>query len=101
MKIENGKIEGNFTVNSEMTINGMVTGSITVVAGGKLYLRGTCSNNIIVQSGGSAFLYGTVGNDVHNAGNVEVEGTVNGSVLSIGAPFKKSDGAVIRGRIAT
>ena len=99
METQSGTIKGDFTVVGDFTLAGTVTGSITVLAGGRLYLRGTCMNNMIVQSGGAAFVFGTVGSDVHNAGNVEIEGTVNGSVLSIGAPFRKSDGAFIRGSL--
>lgn len=100
METKSGMIEGDYTVTGDLTLLGMVTGSITVVAGGRLYLRGTCANNLIVKLGGFAFVTGTVGNDVHNAGSVDVEGTVNGSVLSIGASFKKSSGAFIRGALA-
>lgn len=99
MKFESGTIEGNISIADDLNLLGTVKGSITVAFGGKLYLRGTCTNNLIVQPGGIAFIFGTVGNDVHNAGTVELEGTVNGNVLSIGSSFKKSDEAFVRGAL--
>ena len=101
MQNESGKIEGDLRVTGPFTLNGMVTGSITVATGGTLHLHGMCCGTLFVESGGIAFVHGTVVQDIRNQGTVEVRGMVNGSVFSKGAHFQQVPSAVIHGAIET
>lgn len=81
MAIEHGKIEGDLVVDSNLTLHGMVTGSITVVNGGFLALHGMCCHNLVVERGARVELHGTVsGNVLNRGGQLDVHGTVAGHV---------------------
>jgi cytoskeletal protein CcmA (bactofilin family) len=81
MTIEHGKIESDVSLDYELTLHGMVTGTIRVVNGGVLVLHGICGQNLLVERGAQAYLHGTVGGNVLNCGGyLEVYGTVGGYV---------------------
>jgi cytoskeletal protein CcmA (bactofilin family) len=81
MTVEHGKIEGDISLDYELTLHGMVTGNVTIVSGGALVLHGMCCQNLIVQKGAKAYLHGTVGgNALNRGGTLEVYGTVGGYV---------------------
>ena len=81
MSIEHGKIEDDVQLDEELTLHGMVTGSITVVEGGLLTLHGTCCRDLIVEEGARAYVHGTVsGNVLNRGGYLEVYGTIAGSL---------------------
>ena len=58
MKTINNIILGDLVVSEEICLAGVVTGSITVTATGKLELRGICSKNLVIEKGGWAKIYG-------------------------------------------
>jgi len=77
MTVEHGKIEGDISVDCELTLHGMVTGNVTVVRGGVLALHGMCCGNLVVEKEAEAYLHGTVGLDALNrGGRLRVYGTV-------------------------
>ena len=77
MRIEEGKIEGDITVDGDFVLNGMVTGNITVVSGGKLELNGTCGGDLTLEEGTTVYLRGKVAGDIHNnGGNLEIDGVI-------------------------
>lgn len=100
-KVENGKIEGDFLVQDDFTLNGMVTGTMTVAPGASLYLHGMCCRDLVISEGATAVVMGTVAGDLKNEGVVELRGVVQGSVFSRGAHFQSSPSAVVRGSIET
>jgi hypothetical protein len=74
---EGGKIEGDFVVDRQIELTGMITGIATVVAGGVLVRRGMVCRDLVVAPGGSAIISGTVVGDLHNrGGEVDVYGTI-------------------------
>jgi cytoskeletal protein CcmA (bactofilin family) len=76
---ERGKIEGNLTVSDALTVQGMVTGSITVQQGGSLELHGMCCGNLTVEPGANASTFGMVCGKVLNLGG---QLAINGMVTS-------------------
>jgi cytoskeletal protein CcmA (bactofilin family) len=81
MTTENRVLEGDLCVDGELTLNGMVAGSITVVAGGLLTLGGMCGGDITIEEGAKAYLHGMVGGNVLNrGGHLKVYGMIGGSL---------------------
>jgi cytoskeletal protein CcmA (bactofilin family) len=84
MKVEEGKIEGDITVDEEFQLNGIISGNITVVTGGSLILHGTCLGNLVIERDALANIHGTVVGDVENqGGKLEVHGTVDGNIVEV------------------
>ncbi len=82
MKVEEGRIEGDITVDEEFQLDGIISGNITVVSGGSLILHGTCLGSLTIESDASANVHGTVVGDVHNqGGQLEVHGSVEGNIF--------------------
>lgn len=101
LKVENGRIEGDFVVSGQFTLNGMVTGTTTVAPGASLQLHGMCCGDLVVSSGATAVLHGTVIGNLVNKGVTELRGVIQGNVLSKGAHFQRSLSSVINGAIET
>lgn len=101
MRTENGKIEGDYSVEGELALHGMVTGTTTVIPGASLHLHGMCCGDLVVSKGATATVFGTVMGDLVNQGVVELRGVVNGNVASKDGHFKKAPRAVIHGSVET
>jgi cytoskeletal protein CcmA (bactofilin family) len=101
VRTENGKIEGDFLVQGELELNGMVTGTITVPSGASLHLHGICCADLVVMTGATAIVFGSVAGDLVNQGVVELRGVVNGNVATKGAHFQRSPSAVVHGSVET
>lgn len=82
MKTENGKIENDVEITSELTMYGMFTGNVVVKDGGTLILQGMALKTITIEEGAIVYIAGTVNGDVINkGGKVSISGTVSGKVL--------------------
>jgi len=101
LQTENGKIEGDFVVSGQFTLNGMVTGTTTVAPGASFQLHGMCCGDLVVSSGATAVLFGTVVGNLVNTGVVELRGVIQGNVFSKGAHFQRSPSSVVKGTIET
>lgn len=101
MKIENGKIEGDFVVSDQFTLNGMITGTTTVAPGATFQLHGMCCGDLVVSGGATAVLFGIVVGNLVNKGVVELRGVIQGNVFSKGAHFQRSPSSVVNGAIET
>lgn len=98
--VKNGFIAGDLVVSEVTTINGVVSGSIQVLAGGGLHLNGTCFGNITVASGALANVHGAVGGDIRCAGIAALWGKVSGCVIVLGqGAFTQSKISVVHGGI--
>src|ERR1700733_8922198 len=60
MRKERNKIVGDQTINELYTLWGMIVGNVTVVEGGKLYLRGSIFGSLSIAPGGRAYFFGWV-----------------------------------------
>lgn len=98
MITENGKIEGDHVVTGHLTLNGMVTGTLTVASGGSVRLNGVCGR-LVVQSDASAEVGGMVVADVLNEGTMHLSGVVNGSVLTKHGRFTRTERSIVRGEV--
>ncbi len=74
------KIEGPFTLDSDLTLRGMIEGDATVPSGRTLVLHGMVSGDLHVEPEGSAIVNGVVGGSVRNRGRVEVAGCITGEL---------------------
>ena len=81
MSIETGKIEGDFTVESNFQLDGIITGSVTVKSGLHFQLNGVVNKDIFIENGASAQINGVVSGSITNAGGtLIINGIVNGAV---------------------
>ena len=99
MRTENGTIEGDLVVTGPFTLNGVVTGTVVVKAGGIFKLNGVASK-LIVQDGADVSLRGVVGGDVKNeGGKLEVLGVVSGALITTRGETSVAPNAVIGTRL--
>ena len=101
MREERGQISGDVVVYEPYTLWGTVGGKVTVVDGGKFYLRGSIYGDLIVEHGGRVHIFGnilgsltlhagtkvihsgTIGHDIHNLGGrllIEKASKIGGKV---------------------
>lgn len=98
MRVENGAIEGDLVLADELRLGGMVTGRITVQAGGVLLLRGMACSDLVLEEGSSVEMRGlVVGNVRNDGGDLVVYGMVNGDVTTTGGRTRIDPGAAIHG----
>jgi|SRR5690606_669361 len=100
MRTENKQIEGDLTLTDGLALYGQATGNIVVADGGELHLYGMCGRNLTVQEGGKAIIYGMVsGHVVNDGGDLQVLGTVVGSLRSpSGSTEVNPNASVLGGR---
>lgn len=83
MEIEHGKIEGNYNINCDFTLYGMITGNAYIKDGGRLELKGMICQNLTIEEGGELTLNGMVcGNVINKGGKIAVYGMILGSLSS-------------------
>ena len=100
MRTESGTIEGDLRVEDDFTLQGMVTGDVTVGRGGHLELQGMVAGGLKVEDGATAVVRGMVAKDVLNAGHLTVYGMVIGRLDSTtGASTTIVRGAHINGEV--
>jgi cytoskeletal protein CcmA (bactofilin family) len=96
---ERGKIDGDLDVADGFDLFGMVTGNLTVSAGGMAVIHGMVAGNLIVKPRGEAILQGMIcGNAVNEGGTLEIYGVVVGVLDASEGTTTVADGAVIQGR---
>ncbi len=84
MQTENGKIEGNVSINGSLQMNGMFTGDVTVENGAYLILNGMATQSVTLKKGGSLEVNGTVVGVIYNqGGSLVVKGVVKEIVEQI------------------
>ena len=89
------KREGDWRLVGDLTLTGMVVGTVAVPSGVTLIMTGTVTGDLIAEQGAHVVINGTVGGAVENRGaTVEVNGVV-GSVRDSGATRTFVDGQAI------
>jgi cytoskeletal protein CcmA (bactofilin family) len=94
---------GPLVVHEPLTLWGSVGGKVTVVEGGKFYMRGSIYGDLVVEYGGRVHIYGNIsgnlvverGSKVIHSGNIAGDATNNGGRLFVDAT------AQIRGKVVT
>jgi cytoskeletal protein CcmA (bactofilin family) len=72
MQTMRGKIEGPFTVNRDLDIQGSIEGHAHVRGNATLHLRGVITGNLTIEKGACAIIYGTVDGLIHKLGGTVV-----------------------------
>ncbi len=84
MQTENGKIDGNVSINGSLQMNGMFTGNVTVENGAYLILNGMATQSITLKKGGYLEVNGTVVGTIYNqGGSLVVRGMVRDIIEQI------------------
>ncbi len=95
---ETGKVEGNLLVIDDRLLHGMVTGSVTVTVSGYLELHGMVCGDLILEPGGIVALHGMVVGNVYNrGGDLDVYGTIRGSLHDEGGATVVDPDAIVGG----
>ena len=86
MREERGQIAGDLIVNDPLELWGNVGGNVTVVEGGKFYVRGSILGDLIVQYGGRVHIYGQVHGNVILFDNTKLihSGHIAGDLINDG-----------------
>jgi cytoskeletal protein CcmA (bactofilin family) len=100
MREEDGTIDGDVQLTSDLHLSGTITGTAVVGPGAYLILSGTIDRDLILDLGSQVDLNGTVMGDVYNrGGNLHIAGTVLGSVYREGGYTAIGPGAEIEGDV--
>ena len=103
MREERGQIAGSLVVHEPYTLWGSVAGTVTVVEGGKFYMRGSIYGNLNVEYGGRVHIFGTSTGNLRVARGTKVihSGTLMGNAINEGGRLYVDAGATIHGKVKT
>lgn len=100
MRTEAGRIEGDVVVTDELTLLGVVQGSVRVGTGGRLRLLGTVGHDLVVEAGGEAELVGVVKRDVTNSGGtLTVVGRIRGRLYANAGQTRLDENSDVAGGV--
>jgi cytoskeletal protein CcmA (bactofilin family) len=72
MQKMSGEIQGPFTVERNLDIQGTIMGDARVQSARTLHLRGVITGSLTVEPGATAIIYGTVEGRIHKIGGTVV-----------------------------
>ncbi len=103
MREERGQIVGDVVVYEAFTLWGSIGGNVSVVEGGKFYVRGTVYGNLVVEAGGRVHIYGNITGNliVNRAAKVIHSGLIGGSVTNKGGRIFLDRQAKVLGKVKT
>src|SRR5438067_11375539 len=103
MREERGQIGGDLTVNEEVEQWGSVGGTVTVVRGGKFYLRGAIYGNLVVERHGRVHIFGQIKGDVvvHEKAKLIHSGVIGGNLINQGGRIFVDRGTRVGGKVKT
>ncbi len=103
MREERGQIGGDVVVYEPFTLWGSVGGNVTVIQGGKLYVRGAIYGHLVVEYGGRCHVYGNItGNlTVHRGAKVIHSGILGGNATNDGGRLYIDGVARVLGKVRT
>jgi predicted acyltransferase (DUF342 family) len=101
MREERGAISGDQKIYEPCNIWGSIAGTVTVIQGGKVYVRGAIYGNLEVEYGGRVHIFGNVSGDliVHNGAKVIHSGVVGGDAINDGGRLFIESMAKIMGKV--
>ena len=73
MREERGTLSGNQIISEPLDLWGTISGNVTVVDGGKMYVRGAIYGHLRVAHGGRVHVYGNVSGNLTVLEGVEAE----------------------------
>lgn len=103
MREERGQIPGEVVVYEPYTLWGSVGGKVTVIDGGKFYLRGSVYGDLIVETGGRVHIYGSITGDliVQEGAKVIHSGVIGRDAVNEGGRLYIEAGSKVGGKIKT
>jgi predicted acyltransferase (DUF342 family) len=103
MREERGTIAGPLVVHEPFTLWGTVGGTVTVVEGGKFYMRGSIYGNLNVEYGGRVHIYGNIAGNLKVARGSKVihSGVIVGDAVNEGGRLFIDANAKVHGKIKT
>lgn len=103
MREERGTIAGPLIVFEPMELWGTVGGNVTVVEGGKFYMRGSIYGDLNVEYGGRVHIFGNIAGSLKVARGAKVihSGTIAGDAVNEGGRLFVDSIAVIGGKVKT
>jgi predicted acyltransferase (DUF342 family) len=103
MHEERGQIAGPLVVFEPYTLWGSVGGDVTVVEGGKFYMRGSIYGNLNVEYGGRVHIFGNIAGDLKVARGAKVihSGVIVGDATNEGGRLFVDASASIKGKVKT
>lgn len=86
MREERGQLAGNQVIAEPVDLWGSISGNVTILDGGKVYVRGAIYGHLNVENGGRVHVYGNVqGNlTVESGAKVIISGVVGGDAVNNG-----------------
>src|SRR5438128_11092151 len=101
MREERGTFKGDMVIAEPLTLWGSVAGNISVVKGGKFYLRGSVYGDVSAEPGGRAHLLGNVSGDltVMEDAKVILGGAIGGDAINEGGRLYIEHSAKVRGKV--
>jgi len=103
MREERGRVNQNVTVDELYTLWGAITGDVTVVEGGKMYVRGNIYGDLHVEFGGRVHIYGQVtGNlTIYKGSKVIHSGIIQGNATNEGGRLYIDRDGTVLGKVKT
>jgi len=103
MREERGVIAGPLVVHEPLELWGSVGGTVTVVEGGKFYMRGSIYGDLNVEYGGRVHIFGNISGNLKVARGSKVihSGTIIGDAVNEGGRLYVDANAVIQGKVKT
>jgi cytoskeletal protein CcmA (bactofilin family) len=103
MHEERGQLSGNLKIGEAYTLWGSIAGNVTVIDGGKFYVRGAIYGNLIVEDGGRVHIFGNIQGDltVKRGAKVIHSGVLGGDAKNQGGRLYVERDSRIQGKIKT
>ena len=103
MREERGQIRGDVVVYEEFTLWGSIGGNVTVIKGGKFYVRGIIHGDLVLENGGRVHVLGNVNGNVivHPGAKLVHSGNIGGDVTNLGGRFYVNRTGTIAGKVKT
>jgi hypothetical protein len=103
MRQERGHLPGGLIINEELELLGSVGGNVTVVDGGKLYLRGTIYGDLIIDRGARVHIFGQIQGSVtvHKHSKVVHSGVIGGDLVNEGGRLFVEKISKVGGKVKT
>lgn len=103
MREERGRIAGDMVVSEPLELWGSVGGNVTVVDGGKFYMRGAIYGDLVVQDGGRVHVFGNITGNliVHEGAKVIHSGVVGRDAVNEGGRLVVEGASKVMGKIRT
>jgi predicted acyltransferase (DUF342 family) len=101
MREERGTLNGNQFISEAVDLWGVISGNVTVVDGGKMYVRGAIYGSLKVAHGGRVHIYGNVSGDlvVLEGAKVIHSGVLGGDAINEGGRLFIDASARVLGRV--